>query len=237
MIGLAFLHGWGFGPEAWAPWRTAFPDRTVETLDAGYFGPERMSLPDNPDGWIGIGHSLGFARLLSLPTSWRGMIGFGAFLHFCRKDAVFPKDTGAAPELLDAMNARLDADPADVLSRFVRRCGHQGICPTPPLKDGLFRLRNDLVFLRDLDLRGHAQSQVKQEDTASDTSTPPPILLLHALDDRIVSPLLAQEATAQLPNAHLIQLGSGGHALPFTRTVECLPYVQKFLQERDRERP
>lgn len=214
MIGIALLHGWGFGPDVWETWGPAFARRPVAVLDAGYFGPQRLTLPPNPDGWVGIGHSLGFARLLSMDEPWKGLVGFGAFLRFCSAQGNDGHNAGTPHETLDAMIDRLDADPADVLARFLRRCGLRGHAPATPTSDGLARLRQDLLLLRGLHLSAPAAL--------------PPSLLLHAGDDRIAPLALAQEAHAALPGSRLEVFETGGHALPFTRKAACLPLVQEF---------
>lgn len=212
MTGLALLHGWGFGPEVWSAWAQAFPERPVALLDAGYFGPQRLELPHNPQGWVGIGHSVGFARLLGMDVPWRGLIGLGAFLRFCTAPG---QDSGTPPQILDAMLARLESDPQDVLARFLRRCGLTGQRPALPSAQGCERLRQDLIFLRDLNL-------TPQTDL-------PPVLLLHAADDRIAPLALAEEARAQLPDARLRVFITGGHALPQTRSADCLALTREFL--------
>ncbi|MHC1751729.1 alpha/beta fold hydrolase [Humidesulfovibrio sp.] len=212
MTGLALLHGWGFGPEAWSAWAQAFPERPVVLLNAGYFGPQRLQLQHNPHGWVGIGHSLGFARLLTMDVPWRGLIGLGAFLRFC----VAPgQDSGTPPQTLDAMLARLESDPQDVLTRFLRRCGLAGQRPAQPDATGCERLRQDLTLLRGLNLGPQA--------------TPPPVLLLHAADDRIAPLALAEEARTLLPGARLRVFITGGHALPQTRSADCLGLTREFL--------
>lgn len=212
MTGLVLLHGWGYGPWVWSDWVAAFPERPVAVLDAGYFGPESLDIPYNPDGWAGIGHSQGFARLLGLNISWRGLVGFGAFLRFCRLPG---QDSGTPPELLDAMLARLDTDPADVLRRFTRRCGQEARCHAPLDDAGLKRLHADLRYLQALDL-------VAPRVAA-------PTLLAHAADDRIVPLDLAREAKDRLPGAWLEVFDKGGHVLPFSRTADCIQLVREFL--------
>ena len=85
MIGLAFLHGWGFGPETWDDWVKAFGEAPVVVLNVGYFGSRRMDLPPNPDGWLGVGHSLGFARLLEMSAPWRGLVDHGDLVSVGRQ--------------------------------------------------------------------------------------------------------------------------------------------------------
>lgn len=214
MTGLVFLHGWGYGPESWDGLATAFGKAPVVLLDAGYFGHRRMDVPENPGGWLGVGHSLGFARLLALDIPWRGLVGIGGFLRFCQKPG---KDTGTPTDMLDAMLARLDAAPEEVLARFHKRCGHR-ITPLPaPGKDGLARLRADLEHLRDLDQAA--------------PSRPVPTLLIQAQDDRIVPPDLAREALSRLPGARLELLDTGGHALPMTRAQDCQRLIQELLHD------
>lgn len=216
MTGVVLLHGWGLGPSTWDAWLPALGGAPVALLDAGYFGPPRLDLPPGADGWVGVGHSQGFARLAAMDIPWRGLVGLGAFLHF-RPVPAHP--AGTPPETLDAMLARLDENPpngaADVLTRFRRRCGLKDF-PVPALaQEGLDRLRADLAALRDLDL----------------AATPAcPTLLLHAADDRIAPVELGREAAARTPGARLVELDSGGHALPVTRADQCLPHVLEFVR-------
>lgn len=214
MTGLVFLHGWGYSAQAFSGWAAAFAPRPVLLLDAGYFGAPKLEIPHNADGWIGVGHSLGFAKLLSMNVTWRGLVGFGAFLRFCRQPA---NDTGTPTETIDAMLARLAEHPTDVLLRFARRCGDAASCTQPLLADGLERLRADLLLLRGLAV--HAPE------------APPPTLLVHAEDDRIVPLALAKEAQDALPASRLATLPSGGHALPFTRAEACQALLREFLLE------
>jgi len=219
MTGLVFLHGWGYGPHAWQGWERAFPGRQVVLLDAGYFAGERLEIPANDDGWIGVGHSLGFAKLLGMDVPWRGLVGFGAFLHFC---PTHNHAAGTAPELIDAMQERLPGHPAEVLRRFAKRCGHPAGPNAPaaspasqPDPAGLERLAADLRLLRALDLAA--------------PQTPPPVLLLHAQDDRIAPVELAMQASNTLPGARLALFPNGGHALPFVKPDECLPVLKDFV--------
>jgi len=218
MTGFVFLHGWGFGPEVWRLWAKAFPNRPVALLDAGYFSPQQLSVPANPDGWVGVGHSQGFAQLLSMDVHWRGLMGLGAFLRFCPAPG---RDSGTPADVLDAMLARLDAAPADVLARFLRRCGLKGRPCALPGTEGRDRLRQDLLALRDLDLCAKPAL----------LASPPPVLLLHAADDRIAPVALAHEAYELLPGSQLHVFDSGAHALPVTRPDDCLALAKEFLRD------
>ncbi|MBU1041781.1 MAG: alpha/beta hydrolase [Proteobacteria bacterium] len=218
MTGLVLLHGWGYGPETWDGLANAFGNAPVVILDAGYFSPSKLTIPDNPDGWLGVGHSLGFARLLQMDIPWRGLVGIGGFLRFCQKPG---KTTGTPPAMLDAMLARLNSAPEEVLARFHKRCDHR-VSPLPtPGAEGLALLRADLSHLRDLDQPAPAR--------------PMPTLFIQAQDDRIVPPDLPREAqslfSAALAGSRLIELDTGGHALPMTRAQDCQRLIQEFLHD------
>jgi len=218
MTGLILLHGWGYGPQTWDGLAQGFGNAPVVVLDAGYFSPPDLAIRENPDGWLGVGHSLGFARLLQMDIPWRGLVGIGGFLRFCQKPG---RETGTPAAVLEAMLARLDAAPEDVLARFHKRCGYR-LAPLPtPGAEGLALLRADLERLRDLDLDLDLPAPAR----------PVPTLFLQAQDDRIVPLELAREAQALLPGSRLEALDTGGHALPMTRAQDCLRLVREFLHD------
>lgn len=224
MTGLILLHGWGLGADTWNAWVPALSDAPgigpVLTLDAGYFGPERLATPATlaeADDWVGLGHSFGFAALAGWNIPWRGLVGLSAFLHFCPTHGANSSSTGTPGSILDAMLSRLDHDPAEVLTRFAKRCG---LKPTTaaqaallPSGEGLVRLKRDLTLLRDM-------------DAPAPTC---PTLFLHACDDRIAPVALAEEAHARTRGSQLALLQTGGHALPMTQTEATLALVQDFL--------
>jgi len=223
MTGLMFLHGWGLGADTWSAWVPSLSDAPgigpVLTLDAGYFGPERLAerlsttaALAEVEGWIGIGHSLGFATLAGMNIPWRGLVGLGAFLHFCPTKSL---SIGTPASVLNAMLNRLDEAPVDVLTRFTKRCGVATPTVAPPTALGLGRLRRDLTLLRDLDRAAPAC----------------PVLYLHARNDRIAPLALAEEAHARTSGSQLAVLDTGGHALPLTQEQATLARVRTFLHE------
>jgi len=217
MTGLAWLHGWGLAADSLAGLAATFPGRPSVLLEAGYFGKPDLGLPDNPDGWIGIGHSLGFAALASLRQDWRGLIGLNAFAWFCRSA---DRPAGTDPAIVRAMLERLADDPADVLRRFRRRCG---FAPGPiPALDGpgLERLTADLGLLLDLDIRPALDRLAC------------PMLVLAADDDRIVGLKLTEHGFAGREAVTLARFADGGHALPATRSADCVAAVKEFLRAR-----
>jgi len=189
----------------------------VVVLDAGYFSPPDLAIRENPDGWLGVGHSLGFARLLQMDIPWRGLVGIGGFLRFCQKPG---RETGTPAAVLRPCS------PAWTRAR--RTCWRASTsaavtgsrrCPRRRGRPGL--LRADLERLRDLDLDLDLPAPAR----------PVPTLFLQAQDDRIVPLELAREAQALLPGSRLEALDTGGHALPMTRAQDCLRLVREFLHD------
>ena len=66
-ICFVFCHGFGFDATFWDPLRPYFAGTNAIYLDLGYFDKPFMTLyPDDSTDFIGIGHSLGLKKLMSL---------------------------------------------------------------------------------------------------------------------------------------------------------------------------
>ena len=71
--------------------------------------------------WTGLGHSLGFAKLLQLSVRWRKLVSVHGFTHFCKS---IEKPSGIAPRLLKKMIDKLQTEPAQLVHDFQNQCGH-----------------------------------------------------------------------------------------------------------------
>ncbi len=84
-LGLVFYHGWGLDTQFWQPLAARLAQYPQAFSDAGYFGaPQNPTLsPDHR--WVGIGHSLGFARALQTPPAggWAAFVSVVGFTRFC----------------------------------------------------------------------------------------------------------------------------------------------------------
>jgi pimeloyl-ACP methyl ester carboxylesterase len=221
--GLLFVHGWGLAPDFWGPLRSFLPGRAHHCLDLGFFGPQDLAVP--PGDWVGVGHSLGFPRLLGMDASLRAFVSLGGFARF---------DTPPGP--VRAMRRGLSRDAAGVLAAF-----HQACKLTPELAPDASWARPDVLAqglddLLNLDERPRLAAGLGV-----------PLLAVAAGDDAIV-PIAVSRAqfghgqpveTASAGPARPLAPGAvtfhmfdhGGHAFPATRASGCARLIAAFLEE------
>ncbi|MGI2257352.1 aminotransferase class III-fold pyridoxal phosphate-dependent enzyme [Candidatus Cardinium hertigii] len=115
-----FCHGWGFDQQFFEPLiKEYFPTISCYSLDLGYFGNEKIEFPtDQP--FIGVGHSLGFIKLLSLKVKFTALIGIQAFINFLGFDPQLQKKRKLE---LKTMFNYFQSNPIDTLRSFHKRCG------------------------------------------------------------------------------------------------------------------
>lgn len=85
MIGLIFCHGWSYAPSFWNNLKLFFQDVPTVIWNLGYYQDQPSKLlPQQQEGvrWIGVGHSLGFAKLLTSGFPFDGLVGIQAFSNF-----------------------------------------------------------------------------------------------------------------------------------------------------------
>ena len=118
-VSFVFSSGWSFDREFFKP-------LTVYLKDYRH-----VYLEDKPDlskgMWIGIGHSFGFSRLLSLPL--QGLVSLSGFVRLC---AHSPLQTGTPLRIMNRMIAKFKTQPKAVLEDFYKQAaipnGFQKIC-------------------------------------------------------------------------------------------------------------
>lgn len=231
---LVLAHGWGYDHRFFSPWLThvntttpqALANRLVVCLEAGYFPEQSAQGLWYQDGehwvwqptealhslvlahpkarWVGVGHSMGYARLLELSIQWHSLISLHGFSHLARLE---PAGPGVAPRVLQAMRNKACTQLPQVLEDFHKQCGL-------PLNHNTLdhaRLLNDLDLLNTLDLR-HRHQQLLEQGSQ-----------IHAWasrQDRIVPPSLS-EACFEQP--HWVDAPHAGLALtPAGYTEELL---------------
>ncbi|WP_157991490.1 alpha/beta fold hydrolase [Caldimonas tepidiphila] len=177
-LGFVLHPGWGFAADALAPWAGAlarrWPEAPVLAWERPYFGAAARPRPADEVRWIGIGHSFGHALLRQAELPWQGLVALHGFSRFCRRPQ---QPQGTPPRLLDAMRARLQAEPQGVLADFHRLCGSER---QPPGLPDVAALDEDLLALRELDL---APATV-------------PLLALASRDDAVVPAALSEACFA-----------------------------------------
>ncbi|AXI24641.1 Pimelyl-[acyl-carrier protein] methyl ester esterase [Cardinium endosymbiont of Sogatella furcifera] len=115
-----FCHGWGFDHKFFEPLiKEYFSNLCCYCLDLGYFGKENLRLPSN-NTLIGVGHSLGFIKLISLKVKFTALIGIHAFINFLGFDSELHKKRKLE---LKTMIKHFQITPIDTLASFHKRCG------------------------------------------------------------------------------------------------------------------
>ena len=142
-------HGWGYNHHFFDPFLNSVPVDTHDStlfvcLDAGYFPDQsKAGLVVQTSGewvhhpleslhslvlahaevpWLGMGHSLGFSKLLDFSVRWHSLISLHGFTRFTKND-IHP--AGTAPRVLSRMIEKAGHNIAEVLGEFHARCGHQ----------------------------------------------------------------------------------------------------------------
>lgn len=231
-LGLVFFHGWGLSPAFWQPLATRLAQYPQVFADAGYFGPTQS--PALPPGhrWVGIGHSLGFARALQAPPAggWAALVSVAGFSRFCPPAGAAPTGSAltnhasslalaAQPRRVVERMLRAHAhDPHAVLADFLHRCGLADLLPPPQTPVHVDRLAADLALLLDVDV------------SAALAALNVPLLALAARDDPIVPAALTEATFAPRAHTQLVWQAQGGHALGYAGVDECAAAVQTFLE-------
>lgn len=250
-LGLVFFHGWGLSPAFWQPLATRLAQYPQVFADAGYFGtpPSPTLTPHLPPGhrWVGIGHSLGFARALQAPPDdgWAALVSVAGFARFCppaeNPIAASPPNaiaatttatptqvaaaSGMAPcpvaqprRVVERMLRAHARDPHAVLADFLHRCGLADLLPSPNAQLNVERLAADLALLLDMDV------------SAPLATLDVPVLALAARDDPIVPAALTEATFAPRAHTQLVWQAQGGHALGYAGVDDCAAAVQTFLE-------
>ncbi|WP_052046018.1 alpha/beta fold hydrolase [Candidatus Paracaedibacter symbiosus] len=209
MFQLIWSHGWGFDTTFFKPLLQALPDYDHLLIDWGYFGdPSFRTAASYP--CVGIGHSLGFAKLLELPRLWAppsfsGLISLGGFTKFCQH-ADFK--VGIPRRVVQRMVDKFATQPRQVLSDFYQSCGYDQDWAQPSFLS-LQRLTADLQFLK----------------TVSTRLPKVPHLAIAGETDQICS--LAQQQTL----FDRVEIVKGAHNFPATHIDETATLIRHFLKE------
>lgn len=205
MLQLIWSHGWGFNATFFMPLIRALPEHEHFIINWGYFddSPFTYPKPDLSRSLIGIGHSLGFAKLFDLPFSYERVISLGGFTCFCQSDSFA---IGTPVRILQRMFNRFQSHPQQVLQDFYVSCGFNQPY-LHPTSLNLERLSKDLELLMRVDI-----------------SIPTiAYLALSGGDDQICS--LPQQKAMFNP----LQIVEGAHNFPVVNYLETASLINQFL--------
>lgn len=194
MFKLIFQHGWGF--------------------DNSFFTDLRKHLSEfdslNSENRIGIGHSLGFNKLLEMSDNWSGLISISGFVRFVQ--------TEKTRDSLTKMIAAFKKDPIVVLKSFYKNCGIN----FPLIYNDHDKLNKELL-LKDLENLSTIDNTYLLQKMKC------PILALHAIDDKIVN---YKETEYDFYSHKFVKHTTGNHALGLNQVEWCAQEIRKFINER-----
>lgn len=139
-----FCHGLGLDLTFWRFLKPYFESEETFYCDLGYFGEPSFPNEINPEkfDYVGVGHSLGLIKLLSLPIPWRSLIGLHGFINFLGYDeSLRAKRTREWKGLC----AQFKRSPVLTLQNFYERVGVD-MCPAWDAMNSQ-RLFDDLASL------------------------------------------------------------------------------------------
>lgn len=227
-----FCHGFGFDASFWNSLRPYFSGREAIYLDLEYFdapvagrrelnGQQTMdsftlltktSLHDQPIEYIGIGHSLGLMKLMSLSLPFNCLIGLHGFVNFLGFNASLHRRRSRELHYLTRQFTTL---PELTLSEFYQRTGVQ--CKA----SGLYSL-NRIKLLGDLVSLTHS---VPVPDEI-------PMLILGSNDDKITPPALLEDNFGACRNVTLEILSHAQHGLGYLNPDLVYQKIMSFVTSR-----
>lgn len=212
-------HGWGFAASCWQAWELRLRQQgyRLQQFDRGYFGEGAQPRfeASNLTKVIFV-HSYGL-HLCPVEQLQQAdvLVMFSSFCAFHPERASLKK---RSQQVLQQMMYQFAHNPKFVLTNFQTKCYH----PEPwngTIPDSL----NCNLLLEDLTALNHATIDLALLQTL------PQIVILHGLQDRIVSSSKGKEFAQQLPQSHYFEIESAGHALPFTHLEACWSMLQPVL--------
>ncbi|WP_338521937.1 hypothetical protein [Candidatus Legionella polyplacis] len=211
---LVFCHGWAFDRNYFKFLAEKyFFNMNYYLLDIGYFNSSNMYLLDllrnkYSKKFIGIGHSLGFLKLLLSSLKFEALIGIQSFINFLGFTKYLRKKRRNEFDILWNFFIR---NERNALMFFYKRCGFKNSCNKNINK---FILRKDLRFIYDFNLN-------------FDISVP--ILILASKDDNIVPIDLIYDNFGKCCN--IITIETGSHCLGIYECSFVYRKIINFLDE------
>jgi pimeloyl-[acyl-carrier protein] methyl ester esterase len=207
-----FCHGFGFDATYWQAMRQHCQPHPVWCMDLGYGGATQHVMKDNlREGAcvIGIGHSLGFSKLLQSGLPFDYLIGLNAFRNFLGFDA---KLASKRARELAQLSTRLTRSAQHGLALFYQRTG----VPAPV---NHWQTVNQAQLLADLSALAYPVSDlpdIKQ-------------LILASVDDPVVPPELVWDNFAACPHVTVEILPNGQHALGYRESSLVMQRIMSFI--------
>ena len=210
---LVFAEGWAMDARFWEPLAARFTDHELRFCARQYYlddaGNDCESAGET--GWVGIGHSYGFRRLLDCQlANCRGLVSICGFYDFVAS-------AGTDARIVKAMVRRMESSPVSVLQKFLANCG------MADQADQVGRLESEALNIECL--KTDLKAPLAGGPSGQDVEQSVPILSLAASHDKIVPAALTRSEFEQ-PLFH----PTAGHSLGFQYSDWCASHIQEFLR-------
>ncbi len=213
MTHFVFCHGFGFDAHFWERIAPFFSREKCSFIDLGYFNNRTEDQYSDNQAIIGIGHSMGLSKLLSMYSNFDCLIGLNGFINFlCSDQAIYQKRQTE----LKALRSSFLKDAETTLRNFYLRCG----APELIERNNFSELDIDLI-LSDLQW---LQKEYKLPDV--------PTLILSSDDDIVVPHSITSDNFREQPWVKLDNIVDTGHALGFRKPEEVYEKIMSFVNDR-----
>jgi pimeloyl-[acyl-carrier protein] methyl ester esterase len=233
---LLMLHGWGFPAAVFESLRVQLAaDFLIEMPDRSGYGDSAELSSDTPDTDIPsrrlssptlvLGWSLGSLTALQMALDQPEMVtalvllaGTPCFVN--RRDW----QHGMDEDIFENFRVQVQENPAAAMQQFVRiNAAAKPDRQTKAQLNGLSKQVSPDVLLEGLDELEYADLRERIKEITV------PVLLLHAVDDRVVPVAASHWLQEHLANAELIEFQPGGHAFFLQHTTEVAKQIKAFL--------
>ena len=213
MTHFVFCHGFGFDAHFWERIAPFFSREKCSFIDLGYFNNRTEDQYSDNQAIIGIGHSMGLSKLLSMYSNFDCLIGLNGFINFLGSDQTIYQKRQAE---LKALRSIFLKDADTTLRNFYVRCA------VPELIE-----YNDFSNL-DIDLIVSDLQWLQKECKLPDV----PTLILSSNDDIVVPHSITSDNFREQPRVKLDGIVNAGHALGFRKPEEVYEKIARFLDDR-----
>jgi pimeloyl-[acyl-carrier protein] methyl ester esterase len=213
MTHFVFCHGFGFDTHFWERIAPYFSQEKCSFIDLGYFNNRTENQYLHDQAIIGIGHSIGLSKLISMYSNFDCLIGLNSFINFFGSDqTIYQK----RQKELKALRSSFLKDAETTLRSFYLRCGAPELIECNDFYDiDLDLILSDLQWL---------QKEYKLPDV--------PTLILSSDDDIVVPCSITSDNFREQHQVKLDSIVDTGHALGFRKPVEVYEKIMSFLDDR-----
>ena len=212
MTHFVFCHGFGFDTQFWERIAPYFSQEKCSFIDLGYFGNRVDNTYLCNQRVIGIGHSVGLSKLISMYSNFDYLIGLNSFVNFLGSDQIERKKR---QKELNALRLSFLKDPDSAIKNFYIRCDIEELIECTDFSN----LNRDLI----LSEFEWLQKEYKLPEV--------PTLILSSNDDLVVPHAITSDNFSKQQYIKIDSIMNGGHALGFRKPLEVYRKIMSFLND------